>query len=59
MKSYLKKNNLHYLIFSPNSKNPMKVVIRHLSPDILVEDISSSLEDLGFNVINVRKMTAT
>jgi hypothetical protein len=24
-----------------------------------VEDISNSFEDLGFNVINVRKMTAT
>jgi hypothetical protein len=59
MKSYLETNNLHYFTFSPNSKKPMKAVICHLSPDTPVEDISSSLEDLGFNVINVRKMMAT
>jgi hypothetical protein len=38
---------------------PIKAVILHLPSDTPVEDISNSLEDLGFNVINVRQMTAT
>jgi hypothetical protein len=59
MKSYLQKNNLHYFTFSPNSEKLIKLVIRHFLPDTPVDDISSSLEDLGFNVINVRQTTAT
>jgi hypothetical protein len=58
MKSYLEKNNLHYIIFSPGSEKPIKAVIRHLPSDTPSEDISNSLEDLRFNVINVRQMTA-
>jgi hypothetical protein len=59
IKCYLKKNNLHYFTFSPNSKKPMKAVIHHLHPDMPAEVISNSLEDLSFNVFNVRQMTAT
>jgi hypothetical protein len=58
MKSYLEKYNLHYFTFSKNSEKPIKTVIHHLPPDTLMEVISNSLEDLGFNVINVRQMTA-
>jgi hypothetical protein len=59
MKSYLQKNN-HYFIFSPNFEKAIKSIIRHLPPDTSAEDISNSLEDLGFNgIINVRQMTAT
>jgi hypothetical protein len=57
MKSYLEKNNLQYFTFSPNSEKPIKAVIRHLPPDTPAEDISSSLENLGFSVINVRQLT--
>jgi hypothetical protein len=35
----------------------MKAVIHHLPPDTPVEDISNSLEDLGFNIISVRQLT--
>jgi hypothetical protein len=59
MKSYLKKNNLHYFTFSPNSKKPIKATIHHLPPDTPAEDISNSLENLGFNVTNMRQMMAT
>jgi hypothetical protein len=59
MKSYMDKNNLHYFIFSRNSEKHINAVIRHILPDIPAEDISSSLEDLGFNVINVRQMMVT
>jgi hypothetical protein len=51
MKSYLRKNNHHYFIFSPNSEKPIKAVIHHLPADTPAEVISNSLEDLGFNVI--------
>jgi hypothetical protein len=57
MKDYLEKHNLHYFIFSPNSEKPIKAVICHLPPDTPVEDVSNSLEDLGFNVISVRQLT--
>jgi hypothetical protein len=58
MKSYLEKSDLHYFAFSPNSEKPIKAVSCHLLPDRLVEDISNNLEDLGFNIIDVRQMTA-
>jgi hypothetical protein len=59
MKSYPEKNNLHYFIFSPDSKKIIKALIRHLPRDMPAEDIFNSIEDLGFNVVNVRQMTAT
>jgi hypothetical protein len=58
MKFYMEKNNLYYFTFSPNSKKPIKAVICHLLPHTPVEDKSNSLENSGFEVINVRKMTA-
>jgi hypothetical protein len=57
IKSYLEKNNLQCFTFSPNSENPTKAIICRLPPDTPAEDISNSLEDLGFNVINVRQLT--
>jgi hypothetical protein len=33
--------------------------MHHLLPDMPAEDISNSLEDSGFNIINVRQMIAT
>jgi hypothetical protein len=59
MKFYLEKSNPHYFTSYPNSELPVKAVIRHLPPDTWTEDISDSLEVLGFNVINVRQMTDT
>jgi hypothetical protein len=57
MKSYLEKNNLHYLSCSLNSEKPIKAETRHLPPDTPAERISNGLENLGFNVINVRLLT--
>jgi hypothetical protein len=56
IKSYLKINHPHYFSFSSNSEKPRKTVIHHLSPDTPAEDISDSLEDLDFNIINVRQI---
>jgi hypothetical protein len=49
IKSYLNKNNLQYFTFSSNSEKP-------INADRPAEDISNSLEDLGFSVINVRQL---
>jgi hypothetical protein len=57
MKFYLEKNNLQYFTFSPHSEKHIKAVIRHIPPHTPAEDISYSLENLGFNVINVRQLT--
>jgi hypothetical protein len=57
IKSYLEKNNLQSFTFSLNSEKPIKAVISHLPPDTPAEDISKSLEGLGFSVINVRLLT--
>jgi hypothetical protein len=35
---------------------PIKAVIQHLPQDTPVEDIFNNLEDLGFNVINVKQL---
>jgi hypothetical protein len=59
MKPYLEENNLQYFISSPNSEKPIKAVTHHLPPHTPAEDISNSLEDLGFNVINVRQLTTS
>jgi hypothetical protein len=52
----LDKNNIQYFTISPNSEKPIKAVIRHLPPYTPTEDISNSLESLGFSVINVRPL---
>jgi hypothetical protein len=57
MKSHLDKNDLQYFTFSPNSEKLIKAVIRHLPPDTSAEDVSNRLENLEFNVINVRQWT--
>jgi hypothetical protein len=53
IKSYLEKHNLHYFTFFPNSEKPVEAVFDRLPPDTPAEDISNSLENLGFNVISV------
>jgi hypothetical protein len=58
-KSYLEEKDLHHFTFSPNSEKPIKAVISHLPPDMPMEGISNGLDDLGFNVINVRQMMPT
>jgi hypothetical protein len=38
---------------------PINSLIRNIPPNTPAEDVSNSLEDLGFNAINVRQMMAT
>jgi hypothetical protein len=59
MESCLEKNNSNYFTFFLNFEKPIKAVIRHLPPETPTKDISSSLGDVSFNIINVRQMTAT
>jgi hypothetical protein len=59
MISYQEKNILHYFTFFPHSEKPIKVVIHHLPPDTPAQDISNGVEDLSYNVNNVKQITAT
>jgi anion-transporting ArsA/GET3 family ATPase len=52
----MEKNNLQYFTFSQNSEKLIKAVFHHLPPDTPAEDILNSLENLDFNIINVRQL---
>jgi hypothetical protein len=58
IRQYLEAKHLSYYTFFPKSEKPIKAVIRHLLHDTPAEDISNSLNDLGFDVINVKQMTS-
>jgi hypothetical protein len=59
VKSRFDTNNLSYYTFCPKSEKPMKAVVRHLPQNTPAEDISDGVVSLGFDVINVKQMTAT
>jgi hypothetical protein len=59
IRTYFDSHKLKYFTFYAKSEKPIKTVIRHLPIDIPAEDISNSLVDLGFDVINVKQMTTT
>jgi hypothetical protein len=59
MKPYLEKNNLHYIYLLPKLRKAHAGNNSSLRQDTPAEDISNSLDNLGFNVINARQMTAT
>jgi hypothetical protein len=58
IRQYLEAKHLNYYTFFPKSEKPIKAVIRHLLHDTPAEDIANSLNDLGFDVINVKQMTS-
>lgn len=52
------KNKLSYFTFHPKGNKPIKFLIRHLPTDTPAEGICNGLQDLGFNVLSVKQMTA-
>jgi predicted Zn-ribbon and HTH transcriptional regulator len=58
IRKHLENNNLFYFTFLPKSEKPIKVVVRHLPPNTPAQDISDGLVDLGFDIINVKQMSA-
>jgi hypothetical protein len=58
IRKHLEKNNLPYFTFFPKSENPIKAVICHLPTNTPVQYISEGLVDLGFDIINVKQMSA-
>jgi hypothetical protein len=58
-KSHFDTNNLSYYTFYLKSEKPTKAVIYHLPHNTPAEGISDGLVSLGFDVISIKKMTAT
>jgi hypothetical protein len=59
IKTFFDNSKLSYYTFFPKSEKPMTAVIRQLAIHTPGEDISNGLEDMGFNVVNVKHMTTT
>jgi hypothetical protein len=58
-KSHFDTNNMSYYSFYPKSEKPMMPLIRHLPHNTPAQDLSDGLVSLGFDVISVKRMTAT
>jgi hypothetical protein len=49
---------MYTILTSPQFRKPIKAIVIHILPDKPAEDTSNNLENLDFNVINARQMTA-
>jgi hypothetical protein len=58
MLSHLNSRVLHHFTFYPKSDKPIEAVIPHLPMIICFEDIALALQELGFDVNNLKEMTA-
>jgi hypothetical protein len=54
IRAFFDDQKYHYFTFHVKSEKPIKAVIRHLPSDNPAEDIASSLQDLGFRIINCK-----
>jgi hypothetical protein len=59
VRAHLEAKILNLFILFPKSEKPIQAVIRHLPIDTPAEVISSGLEELVFNAVSVKQMTAT
>jgi hypothetical protein len=59
IRAHFDSQKYHYYTFHTKSEKPIKAVIRQLPTNTPAEDISSSLQDLGFSIINVKQMTSS
>jgi hypothetical protein len=58
-KPHLDTYKLSYFTFYPKSLKRVKTVVNHLPINTPVEDICNGLTDLDFNVISVKKISAS
>jgi hypothetical protein len=58
-KSHFDSQNLSHYSFFFESEKPIKAVISHVPHNTPAEDICDGLVSLGFDVVNVKQMTAT
>jgi hypothetical protein len=54
----LSQKGLTFYIFYTKADKPVKAVSRHLPSNTSSEDITFALQELGYEVINARQMTA-
>jgi hypothetical protein len=59
IREYSDSKKINYFTFYPKSERPVKAVIRHLPINTPAEDISNSLQDLGYSELSVKQMTAS
>jgi hypothetical protein len=54
----LTENNLHLFTFYTKADEPAEAVIRHLLGNISAEDITVAFQQVDYDVISVKQMTA-
>jgi hypothetical protein len=52
------EKNLHFFTFYTKADKPVKAVIRHLPGNTSEEDIAVALQEMDYDVISVKQMTA-
>jgi hypothetical protein len=52
------ENNLHFFTFYTKADKPVEVLIKHFPGNISAENITVTLKDMKYDVINVKEMTA-
>jgi hypothetical protein len=58
IQTFLTEKNLHFITFYTEEEKRFKAVIRHLPGNISVNDITVALQEIAYDVISVRQMTA-
>jgi hypothetical protein len=58
IQTFLANKGHPYFLFYTKTEKPIKAVIRHLPSNTSSEDITVALQELGYEVISVRQMSA-
>jgi hypothetical protein len=58
IQKFLTEKNLHFCTFCIKADKLVKAIIRHLSGNNSAEDITVALQEIDYDIINVKQMTA-
>jgi hypothetical protein len=59
IRAHFDNQQYHYYTFHAKLEKPVKAVVRQLPINTPAEDIAISLQDLGFSIISVKRMTSS